>query len=99
MFYFAVFATRRADWSEYVVALETHEEAAHRVAQKVMGVLGRKFLRCRVRLVELTKGEVLGICRLWGRLDAMDGEPLLPTRLPREYAAAYCQGFHEVKQG
>jgi hypothetical protein len=93
MRYFAVVALRRADWTEAVVSLNAKEEGAQGVAQRVMAAMRHKFVRCRVRPMDLTRSQVAAICFEWGQADAEEGEPLRAERLPKPYAALYSRGY------
>lgn len=98
MRYFAVISLRRADWTEAVVSLNAKEEVAQQVAQRVMAAMLHKFVRCRVRPMDLTRSQVEAICYEWGRADADEGEPLRAERLPKPYDAAYRRGYHDGRR-
>lgn len=93
MRYFVVITLRRADWSEAIVSLHKVEENARTVAQQMMAAKSHKFIRCRVRPMDLTRTEVEAICYGWGQADFEAGEPLLPTKFPACYDAAYRRGY------
>lgn len=98
MRYFAVISLRRADWTEAVVSLNVKEAGAQAVAQRVMAAMPHKFIRCRIRPMDLTRSQIEAICFEWGRADAEDGEPLLAERLPKPYDAAYRRGYHDGRR-
>jgi hypothetical protein len=52
-----------------------------------------KFVRCRVKSMQLTASQVKAICREWGRVDALAGVLLRPTNFPKSYDAAYRRGY------
>lgn len=93
MQYFAVFAMRRLDLSEYIVSLAQQEEQAQNEARNIMAGSRETFVRCRVRPVDMKVAETKAVCYEWGRLDALAGEPLVESRLPRIYALAYRRGY------
>ena len=95
---FAVVTLRRADWTEAIVSLQKTEEGAQAVAQQMMTAKSHKFVRCRIRPMDLTKGQVEAICFRWGQADFEAGEPLRAERLPKPYDAAYRQGFRAAQE-
>ena len=90
---FAVFAMLRDGLSEQIVALNPDEAEARKFARKVAVAVSEKFVRCRVRRVNMTMNETITLVFGWGREDALAGEPLEKTTLPKPYAAAYRRGF------
>lgn len=91
--YFAVFAMRRANWTEAIVSLNANEEGARAVAQRIVAAKSQKFVRCRVKVMHLTSSQVRAICHEWGRVDSLAGVLLRPTNFPKPYAAAYRRGY------
>ncbi len=57
-----------------------------------------KFVRFRVKPMNLTRSQVEAICFEWGRVDAKDGEPLRAERLPKPYDAPYRRGYQASKR-
>ena len=95
MRYFAAITLRRADWTEAIVSLNAKEEVALAVAQRVMAAMPHKFVRCRIKLVDLTRSQVEAICFEWGRADAEEGEPLRAERLPEPWRTVYRRGYQD----
>lgn len=93
MRYFAVITLKRADLTEAVVSLNSTPELAQRVGQRIVAAMPRKFVRCRVKEMHLTRGQVRAICHEWGRVDALEGVPLHRTNFPKPYDTAYCRGY------
>jgi hypothetical protein len=91
--YFAVFALKRADWTEAIVGLARTEEGARRIAQRVAASWPLRFVRCRIRPMHLTASQVKAICHEWGCVDALAGVPLRPTKFPKPYDIAYRRGY------
>lgn len=89
---FAVLAVRRDDWTEAIVGLARTEQGARQFGQKIAAAWPLRFVRCRVRPMHLTSSQVRAICREWGRVDALAGVPLRPTKFPKPYDAAYRRG-------
>jgi hypothetical protein len=85
---FAVFALKRADWTEAIVGLARTEEGARRLGQRVAASWQTRFVRCRVSPMHLTASQMRTICREWGRVDALEGVSLRPTKFPQPYDAA-----------
>jgi hypothetical protein len=96
---FAVLAMLRDGLTERIVALNPNEAAAREVARKVAAVMTKEFVRCRVRQVHMTAGEIEALVFEWGRLDALGGEPLHKTGLPKLYVAAYRHGYRVGRAG
>jgi hypothetical protein len=91
--YHAVFATRRADLSEWIVSLVSTEALARVVGWRTLEDMPW-VLRCRVRRVYLTRRQVFAVVETWGRMDAARGRPIndadvLPEPFRRVYLDAY----------
>lgn len=98
MLCYVVIAMRRADLSETAVAIEPTVDKARQTAHQVAAAMPRKFIRCRVRQVNLSQSEVETICFEWGREDALAGEPLRRIDFPKTYAVAYRHGYRVGKK-
>lgn len=89
----AVVAMLRENLSERIVALHRSQEDAQRAALRFAAAHTSKFVRFRVKPMDLTRSQVEAICYEWGQVDAADGEPLRAERLPRPYDAPYRRGY------
>lgn len=94
--YFAVYGTSR-DWDESVEALLSTAALAREIGRRL--VAQRTWLvRCRVRRVELTFGQVAEIVRRWGREDAARGQPVTHAeKMMPPYRAIYLAGYRSSR--
>ena len=90
---FVVVAMIRKNMAERIVAFFRHREDAVRTARRYAAVHSGRFIRFRVRPMDLSASQVKAICYEWGRADAADGEPLRAERLPKPYDAPYRRGY------
>jgi hypothetical protein len=91
--YFAVFATRQSDLSEWIVSLVSSDALARVVGWRTLEDMP-SVVRCRVRRVYLTRRKGFEVVREWGRMDAARGRPIndadaLPEPFRRVYLDAY----------
>jgi len=91
--YYAVFATRRVDLSEYVAALVSTAILAREAGRITLAE--RPWLtRCRVRRVDLTREQVVEVVGGWGREDGAIRRSLCHAeRLPRQFRDTYLAGY------
>jgi hypothetical protein len=87
-----VVVTARADWSETIEGIASTRKVARRFARQVAASQRQQVVRCWVKEVDWTAGQVQALWCDWGRRDARAGLPPNPF-LPSEYAAAYWRGF------
>lgn len=90
---FAVIALLRKGLTERIVALHRKQEDAQETAGRYAAVHTGRFIRFRVRPMDLIRSQVEAICFEWGRADAADGEPLRAERLPKPYDSSYRRGY------
>lgn len=96
MMYYAVYATRRADLSEWVIALLSTQALAWRAGRSLVAHRPG-LIRCRVRRVDLTLQETFDIVRQWGRDDAIRGSlATAAERLPQPYRNVYLDSYMEA---
>src|SRR5690242_18330861 len=98
MLSYVVVAMLRKSLGERIVALHRTEEKAQRVARRFAAAHSSKFVRFRVKPMDLNRSQVESICFEWGRVDAADGKPLLAERLPKPYDAVYLAGYRLGKK-
>lgn len=99
MMYHAVYATKRADLSEWVIALLSTAALARRAGRTLVAERPG-LIRCRVRRVFLTLHETFDIVKAWGRDDAARG--VLATaaeRLPDPYRNVYLDAYMAAYRG
>jgi hypothetical protein len=89
---YLVVVTERAGWSEAIDAIASTHAGAVKFAREIIGARPQEVVRCRVRRVDWTAGQVEDLWYEWGRRDARAGLPLTPL-LPPEYAESYRRGF------
>lgn len=91
--YFAVIATRRSNFSEWIVSLVSTEALARVVGWRMLDDIPG-LLRCRVKQVFLTRKEVFEVVKEWGRMDAARGRPISDAeRLPEPFRAVYLRAY------
>lgn len=91
--YYAVYATRRADLSEWIVSLVSNEGLARVVGWRTLEDMPW-VVRCRVRKVYLTRQQVFAVVRVWGRMDADRGRPISDAdKLPEPFRSVYIQAW------
>ena len=97
--YFAVFATKRTDLSEWIVSLVSTEALARVVGWEMLDA--RPWLvRCRVRRVYLTRKEVFTVVERWGQEDAARGRPLADAeKLPEPFRTVYLSSYMAAQRG
>lgn len=96
--YHAVFATRRADLSEWIVSLVSTEALARVVGWRTLEDMPW-VVRCRVRRVYLTRKQVYAVVREWGRMDAARGRPITDAdKLPEPFRSEYLTAYQAVSQ-
>lgn len=94
--YYAVYAMRRADLSEWVIALLSNAKLARR-AGRTLVVTRPGLVRCRVRRVDLTLRETFAIVRQWARDDVARGKlATAAERLPDPYRNVYLDAYMEA---
>lgn len=97
--YFAVFATRRADLSEWIVSLVSTEALARVVGWRTLEDMPW-VVRCRVKKVYLTRREVFAVVTEWGRTDAARGRPISDAdRLPPPFREVYLRSYRAERRG
>mgnify|MGYP007070994734 CR=1 FL=1 len=97
--YHAVFATRRADLSEWIVSLVSTEALARVVGWRTLEDMPW-VLRCRVRRVYLTRRQVFEVVRVWGRMDAARGRPINDAdALPEPFRRVYLDAYRRTLDG
>ncbi|MFO0800559.1 MAG: hypothetical protein U0804_24080 [Gemmataceae bacterium] len=97
--YHAVFATRRADLSEWIVSLVSTEALARVVGWRTLEDMPW-VLRCRVRRVYLTRRQVFEVVETWGRMDAARGRPINDAdKLPAPFRSVYLDAYRRTLEG
>ena len=95
---FVVVAMIRKDMTERIVAFSRCREDAVRTARRYAAVHFGRFIRFRVRPMDLSASQVKAICFEWGQDDAAMGEPLRAEKLPPPYDAFYRRGYGAGKK-
>lgn len=96
--YYAVFATRRADFSEWIVSLVSTEALARVVGWRTLEDM-LFVVRCRVKQVFLTRKQVFEVVRVWGRMDAARGRPLSDAnKLPEPFRGVYIASYRNAER-
>lgn len=99
MIYYAVYATKRADLSEWVIALLSTAALARRAGRTLVATRPG-LVRCRVRRVDLTLQETFAIVRQWARDDVASGKlATAAERLPQPYKNVYLDAYMEAYRG
>lgn len=94
--YYAVYATKRADLSEWVIALLSTAALARRAGRTLVATRPG-LVRCRVRRVDLTLRETFAIIRRWARDDVAGGKlATAAERLPQPYRNVYLDAYMEA---
>lgn len=97
--YYAVYATRRADLSEWVIALLSSAKLARRAGRTLVAARP-ELVRCRVRRVHLTLQETFAIVRRWARDDVASGKlATAAERLPQPYQNVYLDAYMDAWEG
>jgi hypothetical protein len=95
---FVVVATTRKDMTERIVAFFRHREDAVRTARRYAAGHSGRFIRFRVRPMDLSCSQVEALAFEWGQDDAANDEPLRAERMPKPYDASYRCGYRKGKR-